>query len=348
VWVVADASDIDENDKDIRPAERTSLQLIVVTSTVMQVRTVAIGTASEGAERVNDPRHAFIRERSPVHSASEGGPGSDLMRGDLLDEYVFRLNRYPGRHVDAAMSGTNELGRLNLDYLVSESRPWYVFGQVSNTGTKQTNNWRERFGFVNNQLTGHDDIFTLEYMTAGFSASHAIITSYELPFFNFDRIRYKAYASWNEFTASDVGQNNEEFTGNQWTAGNELVMNIFQQRELFVDVVGGVRFQGITTDNVTAQTHGEANYFEPYVGLRVERATDIANTTGSVTLLGYITDAEERDIQGLGRADPTHDPVVLQFDFGQSFYLEPLISPERFAAGKSTLAHEAYLSLRGQ
>ena len=357
VFVVVDANDIDANDNDTRPAGRTTLQLVVVTSTVKQVRTVAIGDVGNEAERVDNPRHAFIREHSPLQPApatttepgsAAAGSRSDLLKKDELDEYVLRLNRFPGRRVDVAVSGTNDPGGVTLDYLVSETRPWYVFMQASNTGTKQTNAWRERFGLVDNQLTGHDDILTLDYTTAGFEASHAFIGSYELPFLNMERVRYKVYGAWNEYTASDVGQNNEQFTGNSWSVGNEWVANIFQHRELFVDAVGGFRFQGIETNNVTAQTNGQANYFEPYLGLRLERATDIATTSGSATLAGFVTNADRKDIEGLGRAEPTRDPVVFQFDFGQSVYLEPLLDPQRFAQGNSTLANEVFVAMRGQ
>jgi hemolysin activation/secretion protein len=237
---------------------------------------------------------------------------------------------------------------VTLDYLISESRPWYAYAQISNTGTKQTNEWRERFGVVDNQLTGHDDVFTLDYLTAGFTASHAVIAAYELPFFSVEKLRYKAYASYNEFQASDVGQNNEEFSGDQWVLGNELIYNVFQHRELFVDLVGGVRGQGVSTNNVTAQLEGRATFVAPYAGVRVERATDLAATTGQVTLIGYISGDDTRSIEALGRAEPAQNPILLQWDFAQTVYLEPLIDPNGFAAGQSTLAHELYFGTRGQ
>ncbi len=350
VFGVVDAADIDANDNDIRPADRTTMQFIVVTSEVKQVRTVAIGDNTADKNRVDNPRQALIRERSPLQPATEGQETGrmDLLKKDALDEYVLRLNRQPGRRVDVAVSGTNDPGGVNLDYLISEARPWYVFGQVSNTGTAQTNEWRERFGFVDNQLTGRDDILTLDYITAGFSESQAVLASYELPFLNLDRVRYKVYTNWNEYTASDVGQNLEQFTGNQWTAGNELVANIFQRRELFVDAVGGFEFQGIETDNTTTHVDGKANYFEPYIGLNLDRSTDLATTAGTLKLIGFITNASQAEIAALGRADPTQDPVVLQYGVSQSFFLEPLIEPEQFAAGTSTLAHELYFSVHGQ
>ncbi|HVS70505.1 MAG TPA: ShlB/FhaC/HecB family hemolysin secretion/activation protein [Phycisphaerae bacterium] len=344
VFVVVDAKDIDANDRDIRPADRKTLQFIVVTSTVKQVRTVLTGDKVPEGKRVDDPKHAWIREDSPLKADST----SSLLNKDALDEYVMRLNRQPGRRVDVAVSGAGELGGVTLDYLISENKPWYLYAQVSNTGTKQTNEWRERFGAVDNQLTGHDDILSIDYTTAGFTASHAVIGSYDVPLFSMDRLRYKVYASYNEFTASDVGQGQEQFSGDQWIVGNELVWNIFQHRELFIDAVGGVRGQGVSTNNITAQTTGSATYVAPYLGLRLDRTTDLASTTGDVTVIGYFTGTSDSQIEALGRAQPTKNPVVLEWDFAQSAYLEPLFDPNNFATGNSTLAHEVYVGFRGQ
>jgi hemolysin activation/secretion protein len=354
VFVVVAPEDITDKDEDIRK-ERTSLSLLVVTSVVKQVRTVAIGEASTD-NRVNNASDAFIRNNSPLQPSVEGeAERSDLLRKDVLDDYVLRLNRFPGRRVDVAISGTDKPGQLNLDYLVSEGRPWYVYAQVANTGTSQTADIRERFGFVHNQLTGHDDVLSLDYSTADFTSSHAVVGSYELPFFDFERIRNRFSGTWSQYTASDVGQNNQKFTGTGWTFGDELIMNVYQRREFFVDAVAGVKLQESETDNPSALKKGYGFFIEPFVGLKLERLTDIATTTGNLTVIGYLTDSRMStsnsavgSLEGLGRTDPTRNAVVLQYGLAQSFFLEPVLAPEKFAAGNSTLAHEIFLSARGQ
>jgi hypothetical protein len=77
---------------------------------------------------------------------------------------------------------------VTLDYLVAENKPWTAYAELSNTGTKQTNEWRERFGFVHNQLTRSDDILRLDYATAGFDRSHAVNVDYSFPILS-DRVR---------------------------------------------------------------------------------------------------------------------------------------------------------------
>ncbi len=329
VFVVVDSKDIDASDNDIR-TDHSSLQFIIVTSTVKKVRTVATGDRVQEGDRINSSRHREILERSPLQA---GSGREDLLNKDALDEYVLRLNRQPGRRVDVAVSGTGQLGGVNLDYLVSESRPWYVYAQASNTGTKQTNAWRERLGFVDNQLTGHNDIMTLDYSTAGFDASHAVIGSYEIPFFSFERLRYRIYGSWNEYTASDVGQSKEKFTGSEWTVGNEMIANIFQKRELFVDAIVGLRGQNVQTSGING--HGDATFISPYLTLRMERITDIATTNASATLLGFLTDADkQRDLVPLGRNNVDQDSIVLQVEASQSLFIGAAVESARVCRGQ--------------
>ncbi len=345
VFVVVDPADIDTKDKDIRSG-RTSMNFQIVTSVVKTVRTVAMSDAVTD-KRVDNPSQQFIREHSPLQPAAAGAAErNDLLRKDLLDDYVLRLNRFPGRRVDVAISGTGNAGELNLDYLVSENRAWYAFAQVSNTGTAQTADIRERFGYVNNELTGHDDVLSLDYMTADFSKSHAIQGAYELPFMNLERVRYRVYGSWSEYTASDVGQNKLNFTGTAWAVGNELTMNFFQHRELFLDAIGGIKVEESQTTGASGQ--GLGLFVEPYLGLRLERATDLATTLGDVKVIGFITGTDITNLEGLGTFMPTRDPVVLQYNFSHSFFLEPLLDAQNFATGKSTLAHELYFGMRGQ
>jgi hemolysin activation/secretion protein len=348
VFVAIDPKDVDSTGKDLR-GDRTSLDLKIVTATVSQVRTVELGQTTNPADRVDTKRHAFVRDNSPIKAAT-GAPGEDrvdLLKKDDLDDYVLRLNRQAGRRVDVAVSGTGEAGKVYLDYLVAENRPWYAYVQGSNTGTAQTSVWRERFGFVDNQLTNHDDTLSLDYSTSNFDQSNAVTTSYEFPLFSMERLRGKVFTSWNQYTASDVGQTLGKFNGQSWNGGGEAILNVFQYRQLFVDLAAGVQFLSDQTEDNNG-TVGHGNFSEPYLSLRAERATDIMATTGALTIMGMVTSDSQASVDALGRFNTSRDAVVLQFDFAHSFYLEPLVDATRFADGSSTLAHEIYLSTHGQ
>jgi hemolysin activation/secretion protein len=158
-----------------------------------------------------------------------------------------------------------------------------------------------------------------------------------------------------------VGLAAEEFEGDEWMLGGELIANFYQKRELFVDAIAGMRYRSINVTNATAQTEGEGSFLEPYIGLRLERSTEEATTSGEAQLLfGFGSSIESRDTsagtstdtpEGLGRIDADEDFVVFQAQVNHSFFIEPVLYP-RDRGGTldnvRTLAHEIALSGRMQ
>jgi hemolysin activation/secretion protein len=366
VYVVPSPNDFvevgEQNDKHLvdKRGDRTDATLWVFTGKVTQVRTIASGKRiTDPSARTDNDLHKWIRVHSPVQPAAtqpvaagaKPAERPDLLRKDELDDYVSFLNRQPGRHVDVAISGvqTGSSGDVSLDYLVTETRPWSAYFQISNTGTKETDPWRERFGYVNNQLFKRDDTLSVDYTTAAFNTSQDVALSYDTPISPNRRLRARVYGDYDQFTASDVGVALERFNGEQYSGGAELVYNFFQRGNAFVDAVAGARYEHVFVRNTTADvnTSGSADFAVPYVGLRYDQITDIASTTADVTLLGRFTNASLAERNKLGRLNTNQDVLVLQGGLAESFYLEPIFDP-RFYAGQSTLAHEVALSVRGQ
>ncbi len=242
IFVQLHPEDIDEvTGADLRAGQRSELRMVIWTGIVKDLRTIASGDRLKSAvdegklTRVNpdDPLHKRIRAQSPVQ---EG----DLIRKNAMDDFVFRLNRQPGRRVDIAIDPGESPEEVVVDYLVTENKPWSVYFQLSNTGTESTSVWRERVGYVNNQLTGHDDVLRLDFITATFDSSNAFTANYEFPVLS-DRIHTRLFASYSDFTASDVGFAQENFTGTTIAGGGEMSGTVFQHKELFLDAVGGLR-----------------------------------------------------------------------------------------------------------
>jgi hemolysin activation/secretion protein len=349
--------------RDLRPVGKTTMKLEVFTGTVSKVRTLANGQRIAPAARIDHPAHKVIRERSPVQPAAapDSPERNDLIRKNEIDDYTHRLNRQPGRHVDVALStgedveveGGAKVPSVSLDYMVSENKPWTLYAQVSNTGTDETEVWRERFGFVHNQLTGRDDILALDYITGGFQDSHAFIGSYDTPLFGSEHLRGRVFGTWSEYQASDVGIADGNFSGDSFSAGGELAWNIYQHHQFFIDLIGGVKWYNVEVTNDLAGTSGEDDFFLPYIGLRMERYTDTASTSAMVnfeTNLPSIAGTDS-DLNALGRNGADDDWVAMQWDVNQSFFLEPLIARTAWLDPNSrgaTLAHEISLSFKGQ
>ena len=341
--------------KDLRKPGQTALTLVIRTGIVSEVRTLANGDRIPYEDRINNPRHAWIRENAPVVPYTiDDQARRDLLRKDLLDQYVFRLNRHPGRRVDLGVSAGTEPGTIALDFLITENKPWLVYFQLSNTGTESTSEWRERFGYINNQLTGNDDILSLDYVTAGFDSSHALIASYDFPIAG-DWWRLRPFASWSAYEASDVGFAGEEFEGENWSIGAETTANVYQYGETFVDLFAGLRYERVEVKNNAVDIEGRNNFLLPTVGARLERSTEIASTRAEIGFefnLPDVSDTDKDELDALGRLDPDDSWLAFQWDLSHSIYLEPLLFRNRWEdtgpGGLPTLAHELALSVRGQ
>lgn len=359
VFVAPDPLHIDESGADLRGGN-TALRILIATGVVSEVRTLAAGERVESGEipeeaRVNHPLHDRIRARSPIQPSDRAhGNHIDLLRKDLIDDYIFHLSRHPGRRVDVSLAPSEDLGGVTLDYEITENRPVVIYGQVSNTGTAQTERLRERFGFIHHQLTNNDDILSVDYTTTNFQDSHGVTASYESPFCD-DRIRWRVYGQWSQYTASEIGFFNSSFRGDSWSAGAEIIANVFQDRELFIDLVGGVRFDDFEVRDTGFGVEGSESFIVPYVGARLERVTEWFATHGSLMFeiqSEAINNADLDELEALGRLDPDDEWVTMHWDVGHAFYLEPLLDPKAWAdpttPESSTLAHEIALSVRGQ
>ncbi len=333
-----------------------AVDLIIVTGVVTEMRTLASGDRlPDGPERINHPKHDRIRERSPIQPMAEG---QDLLRRQTLDDYVYRLSRHPGRRVDVGIAPAERELTYSLDYIVTEARPLLLYAQVANTGTPQTNRWQQRFGLFHTQLTNNDDILTVDYLTAGFEDVHTITASYEAPLFGSDRLRWKIMGNYGEFTASDVGFPQLEFTGRNWGVGGEVIWNFFQREQYFLDLVAGLRYSNVKVENFFtgfAFNRGQQDFLIPYAGLRSEKVTNESTFRFSGIFEWNIpgaTSVDRDEIERLGRIDPDREWAVFRWDLLQTFYLEPIVNRDAWedvsSPETSTLAHELALGFRGQ
>lgn len=354
--VTPDASEIAyrTSRQDLRAPEDTELTIMVWRAVVGEVRTVAHGDRlaekddpGVGDEsNVNRVEHQRLRDRLRVE------PGALLTR-EKIDDEIHRLNRHPGRRVDAAIAPSGQPGEVIVDYLIAEPKPWNVYVQTSNTGTESTDIWQQRVGFINRQLTGRDDVLQLDLVTTAFDETTAVLGSY-----SFDlgpRARAKIYGRWNEYTAKDVGFGFENFKGDGYAIGAEVAVNVWQGGPKFVDAVVGVRGEHIHVENRLFLIEGEDDFLLPYVGFRFEKSTPVHSSYGELILesnWGAVVGSSKEEVQRLGRFGADDDFTVLRGQLTHSFFLEPIFNPEGFRGEKGedemTLAHEISVNLRGQ
>lgn len=364
-----------------------TFELAVIPGIVGKVRVLASGERVDESERVDPPYARFdrIRERSPFQPGDES---TRVLRRGPLQDFLDRMSRHPNRRVDAAvtpLSAPDQKGvasssqdparaaptgdtaqdqssaagqapklvgpaTIGIDYLVTETKPWTAFAQISNTGTQSTGEWQERFGFFHSDLLGGDEILSVEYVTTNFQDTHGINAYFDAPVDGSDWIRWKLLGGWNSYTASDVGSGLAEFEGESPFVGGELAFNVWQSGKLFLDVVGGVRWFDVYVNNKDVQVEGQQDFLVPYVGARLQRNARDATTDFSVFADFSLADATGVDVaeqENLGRLDPDRDWQLLRWDLYQSLYLDPLV-PWSTDIRTATLAHEVAVRFRGQ
>ena len=293
-----------------------------------------------------------------------GGPG-EFARPDggmttLSDGRL--VVRDPGNARLQVFSAAGEPGGVYLDYLVAENKPITAYFQASNTGTKGTTDWRQRFGFAHNQLTGRDDILRFDYITGSFDKVNAVFSSYDFPLIGIDRLRGNVGGSWSEYDSSQFGFVLSRFTGDQWDVSGELEANIFQYGDFFADLFAGIRYQGVNINNQIVpgfNIKADSQYFFPTVGLRFERQTDTSQLNGALLNdwnAPGVTGVSSADMALMGgAANPAlYDTsfAILRWETYASTYLEPILNPAGYhdpsTHWSSTQAHEVYLGFRGQ
>lgn len=366
VTVLPDPKQIDEQGRDVRAGGDRSLRLVVRAAIVSEVQTHGAGDRIGEDEAMNHPLHQRIRDRSPIKPRGEGGGGggwdtgeaedtSNLLLKGELDEYIHLLNRHARRRVDASVAAAEEPGAFILKYLVQEQVPWTAYTQISNTGTAQTNEWREQFGFSHAQLTGNDDVLSLYYATAGFDASHAVGVSYDAPFFDADRTRFGVNGFYNEFVASDVGGLGLDFSGD--TVGGEasLTHNFYQKSDLFVDLAVSAQFKQVGVDDEGSGTDTDEQFFLPTIGLNAQQFKRTGNLYATASFQWNVAEIAGTSVDAasmMGRADVDKNWTSFNWMIERSFFLEPLLNGDAWkdlsTPSSSTLAHEIAFWTFGQ
>jgi hemolysin activation/secretion protein len=357
VLVAPEPTQIDPSTATDLRQDTATLRIKIYIGVVTGVRTVGTGERFGDGQLVDSPAHRRIASLSPARPWSEGDRGKrrDLIRADVLDSYVHRLNRHPARRVDlavAAATGQREVpNAVTLDYLVRESKPWIAYAQISNTGTDSTNEWRERFGFVHNQVTGRDDIFQADFVTSSFEDSYAGILSYEAPLIGTDLVRAKVYGNWSDYTARDIGLPGQDLEGTTWTVGGELIANVYQKKSYFVDTFAGIRHESIEVTNDVAASNADTDFLIGSLGVRSEQRVPTRSIYSEVAFDYTLNGGDSSEIAGLGRLRAEDQWMLFRWDAGASFFIEPLINPggwkEEGTFG-SSLAHEIAVGFRGQ
>lgn len=352
VWVTfADLETRGNELTDTRPTGDRTARVVVWASQVAETRTLARGLRFKPRDSVNNPKHHWILADSPLQPASGPDGRGDLFRQDVLERYLSDLSSQAGRRVEASIASAGLPGKVVLDYLVTEIKPWVVFTQASNTGTAATDKWRGRLGFQHNQLTNHDDVLNIDAIATPDIKTYGTFASYRIPILRPSRLVMRVYASYGDFLASDTTLQSLRFGGKNWMGGLEFDQRSLLARRWELITSAGANF---THYEIQSEANGQtlnknsAEFFIPFLSSTLSRDSDTWSVGGGLRLENGMKSGSGRDSTSgvtLGRIGAETTWTALRWNLGGTLYLERLWEP---VEKNSTLAHELSFRARGR
>ncbi len=356
VYVSPDRFQIDpRNGRDRRRAGDTTLKIDIHVGQIQDIQSVAKGTRVGSDKPIDHPKHSPIIKYSPLRPIEDVSEPF-LFRKKKLDDYLRRLNRHPGRRVDATIASSGTPGEIDLHYLVTENKPWIAYAQVANTGTASVGEWQTRVGFNHYQVFGRDDIAAVDYVVADPKLSYTGVVSYSVPLVFPDYLKANVYGIFSTFTGDQFAQNTLlTFGGTSKQAGFEIRTSPFSTWGFAHDFFVGFKYDDMEVEQQIADlepTIGRDQIRYGNLGYSFSRNTRKMMTNVTVTGSWNVNPVDPDAIDSLGRlfADPSW--VKLNWDINQSFYLEPVFNSNKWKDldtwESSTLAHEISFTTRGQ
>ncbi len=334
----------------------TRFTLVVTTARVGELRTLSRrGDKKQRDYAENANKHEYVMSSSPLQPA-QAYPDNDgdMLDNDMLDNYVYFLNRYPNRRVDANIRPLSN-DSVGVDYIIIENKPWYVWFNAANTGVPQTADWVESFGLTHTQLFNYDDTFRGYYSTDGFKNIYSGYVSYECPFAT-RRVRWNNNLMYNRFESAELGILGRSFVGEQFVVGSMWIMNAFQKKALFIDFNPSIQYRKVHVSNPALATgntvSGNQLFLLPKFELSIEKIERDYRFNMSYALEinpRWSMGSNRKQIDNLGRFATNHHWQIFYWDVSIAFYLEPFFNRTGFEWMHSeALANEIALRCRGQ
>ncbi len=343
---------------DRRPAGDRTARLVIWASQVAEVRTLARGSRLKQDVAINNPKHQHLRAGSPLRPALASEQQGSLFCGPVLEEYLRELSRHPGRRVEASIASSGEPGKIVLDYLVNETKPWEFFSQIANTGTASTGEWRGRVGFAHNQLTNHDDVLNLDVISAPDLETYATFAAYRIPLLRPTTLFARLYGSFGDFLSSDATLQDLRFVGKNWLGGCEFSNDLRLPRGWILSSALGAEFVHYEIKTQISEStlgSGYSNFLIPHLSETLATQGDKGSVSATLrleTTVGGVENMNPTDgVPTLGRIGADANWTALRWNIDSTVYLDRLfVSREQatqFPVNELSLRTRGKILLRG-
>ena len=220
------------------------------------------------------------------------------------------------------ISKGSEPNTLSLTYDIYEANPWHYFIQVDNSGTHDRQ-WTPRAGFINTNLLGYDDRFTVVYQAKPDSTideNYSIFGSYDVPVVG-QKLRLNIFGGHSEFDIMPEG-GLFNFLGRGSFYGALLRYNLLQKNKWFLDVTGSYSYErSKVTPSLFPYAGSDINMDIAGLGVELFRSEDLSNTSLSFNISKSIGGSSEEKFN-LARINADSDFSIYTLSASHSQYLD--------------------------
>ncbi|MDT8390875.1 MAG: ShlB/FhaC/HecB family hemolysin secretion/activation protein [Lentisphaeria bacterium] len=183
---------------------------------------------------------------------------------------LFNMNANPDMTIDTKLKPVMRDGRRVIDAELIVEDNWPIHGAVefSNSGTKETGDYRLRTGLQHNNLTKHNDTLNVEWLTDPENGDlNAYSGSYFIPFT--DDWSFNIFGGYSESDLNDVLPE-LDLRGEGWFLGAQVTRRLVEDNDKRVQLSLGWMYQEISQDDELAgfdQTEREVTMSMPMLTL---------------------------------------------------------------------------------
>jgi len=185
----------------------------------------------------------------------------------------------------------------------------------------------------------------------------------KIPWWGLGRLRWRLQGGWTGIFTDFIGPLPvanpavDTVQTSDWYIGGRLTYNVYQYRNLFIDLFADGRFRGVGVDNQSTANSADVNLVIGDLGVVAERSNQFSSLIASVsatggTPIGDSSSVSSAFLANLGRQSTNSNYWTINFDLGVSYFLEPLLFPKSWtdpnSVWTSTLSHEIAIGARGQ
>lgn len=314
--------------EDVRPGSDHELVIGVTIPVVSAINTKASDHSYLKSDSYVQKQKTRIEEQFPLQlpDPSTGYPGS-YVDPDALNNYLYSINRHPGKRVDLEIGPTHTPSGVTFDFVITEERPYHLYISATNNTPKVIHDWQESFGFIHTQLSGNDDILKLNYSTDSFDSFYTASMSYEAPLGVMPGKRWSIAGNYNRFLSAEFGLAPNLFKGTQGIIDGEIIGTIYQKNNFFLDAFGVLEYRHINNRGHITNHSAVKNFLFPTLGLKATRLQLESKLIASLELDGTISNwfwDVKKKLDELGRTKLSPNWIFVQGQLYWSFYIEPI------------------------